>query len=426
MKKITGWLRSNWLIGLMCVVILAAPVGFFFGASAWNKSIQTSREAEAKADYDKLSRAVVTYSVPASMPGDEVVEVRRVPHKELTAHFAALRERQNEQIERVVEEATALNQAGHDVIVEGLLPKPPDREEQILRLEMLDRIVGTPAQPSVLQVALDGIEAGTPPDANEVARQLEDYRTTEIERHEAETGERNLSEEEAQELTETLRKRRVGEYQRRADEISVYGGIDVMPAEPTGFPRTKDGQAPELTTCFEYQWNYWIVQDLLKAVATANTDAGGALTRVPRSAVKRIVSIGLEFVPGLYQEGPQVGKVSSSGPLIGLDPSVSVTGRVSHENNQLYDVRTATLSLVVASARLPEVLEAIAATNFMSVVDMDVREIDPWEHLRLGYYYGDEHVVEVDLSVETVWLRSWTVQYMPETVRKLLRVREGA
>jgi hypothetical protein len=112
--------------------------------------------------------------------------------------------------------------------------------------------------------------------------------------------------------------------------------------------------------------------------------------------------------------------------LIATDASASVTGRVSHDGNQLYDVRPVTLSLIVSSERLPEILDAISSTNFMSVIDLDVSRVDPWEDLKQGYYYGDEHVVRVDLTIETIWLRQWLKAYMPATVKTLMKVKDDA
>lgn len=423
MKKVLGWMRGNWLIVLMCVVIIAAPIGFYVGASMWNKKIRTRQQEKALADYNKLTSAAVQYTLAPALPGEEPLQVRRVPHAELTKHFKELRARQAEQISQVVELATERNEAGHELIVKDLFPTPPDRQGQILRLEMQDRLVGTPSSPSVLRARLDAIGAGSPADANQVAQLLGEFRQGEIERNEAELGTETLTPEREKELAEALVKRRIGEYQRRAGEITVYAGMDAM---PTSLPRTKTPTAPDIVDCFVWQWDTWIVEDLLKAVEKANTSEDGKRLTVVDGPVKRIIKMETSLVPGLFSDGPQVQKLSGGGPLIGTDPASSITGRVTSEGNQLYDVRPATLSLVVSSARIPEVLDAISTTNFMGILDLDVSEVDLWGDLKLGYYYGDEHVVKLDLSVETIWLRSWTTQYMPETVRKLLKVKQSA
>ena len=78
------------------------------------------------------------------------------------------------------------------------------------------------------------------------------------------------------------------------------------------------------------------------------------------------------------------------------------------------------MSLVVSSARLLDLLDAIESTGFMEVLDLDLAEVDVLGDLDGGYYYGPEHVVRVRLDVETIWLRSWTAQYTPKIVREIL------
>ena len=64
-------------------------------------------------------------------------------------------------------------------------------------------------------------------------------------------------------------------------------------------------------------------------------------------------------------------------------------------------------------------------TNLITVLDMDVREVDLWADLRQGYYYGKAPVVRVDLELETVWHRDWTVPMMPQSVKSALGVVES-
>jgi hypothetical protein len=104
----------------------------------------------------------------------------------------------------------------------------------------------------------------------------------------------------------------------------------------------------------------------------------------------------------------------------GKDPSVSVTGRVSTD---AYDVVPARLTLIVDASRIPDIFQAFAETNLMTVLDIDISEIDVWEELRRGYFYGsDAPVVRAELEIETVWLRSWTTPIMPESVKQVLGI----
>ena len=58
----------------------------------------------------------------------------------------------------------------------------------------------------------------------------------------------------------------------------------------------------------------------------------------------------------------------------------------------------------------------------MTVVDVDLTNVDVYDAIEQGYYYGDDHVVLAQLTIETAWLRSWTVDYMPQGIRDLLGI----
>ena len=52
-------------------------------------------------------------------------------------------------------------------------------------------------------------------------------------------------------------------------------------------------------------------------------------------------------------------------------------------------------------------IDALTATNFIAVLDLDLDKADTFADLREGFYYGDEHVVRATLKLEFVLLRAW-------------------
>jgi hypothetical protein len=92
----------------------------------------------------------------------------------------------------------------------------------------------------------------------------------------------------------------------------------------------------------------------------------------------------------------------------------------------MYDLRQVNVKAVVSAKNIPKWLDAIAKTNFMTVLDMDVDAIDAFDHLKQGYYYGNDPVVTVTLRIETAWLREWTKKYMPADVRAELGIAPDA
>jgi hypothetical protein len=252
---------------------------------------------------------------------------------------------------------------------------------------------------------------------------------------------RDLTAEEQAALLKELADRRLAEYQAHVSALSVYATLDSLPHErgKGAIPMGAHLEATQIEPVrfFEYQWNLWVLQDLISAVKLANTGPDGRLTNVDRSVVKRIVSIDINPPDGL-DSGDDADRVrrgelsgSTAAPqatvpgMMPLDLSRSITGRFGGDGNTLYDVRRARMTVIVSSARLQEFLEAIPRTNFMSITDLDLGEVKAWDDLKKGYYYGPEHVVKATVEVESVWLRSWVGPYMPSRLKAAFKIPEA-
>jgi hypothetical protein len=80
------------------------------------------------------------------------------------------------------------------------------------------------------------------------------------------------------------------------------------------------------------------------------------------------------------------------------------------------------MELVVDTQRLPEVLDAICSYNFFTVTSMRLSAVDPFDDVQSGFFYGSAPVTKVSLTIETVWLREWTMQYMPPQIKEALGI----
>ena len=174
-----------------------------------------------------------------------------------------------------------------------------------------------------------------------------------------------------------------------------------------------------------------MIRDLMSAIRVANSSASGTLGNINTSVVKRIerVTLGDAFASatgGSDASNPDAAAATPATPieqlagLVPSDPLVSVTGRKNSPGNPVYDVRTAQIVLVVSSARMKELFNAFARTNFMTITDIDLDEVDVRGDLDRGYYYGPEGVMRATISVETIWLRGWTQDLFPNGVKKRL------
>jgi hypothetical protein len=331
-------------------------------------------------------------------------------------------------------DAQAVGRTEHKPLVDGLFPPPKNRDEELNKLnEMEDALLGNRGRPNPYQQLLDRARAGGPADPVHMAEVIGDMQSREKEKITA--NKRDLTTEEQAALSKQLADRRLAEYQARASEISVYATLDSFP-HGRGFGTIPTGAHldPSLIDPFHffmYQWDYWVFQDLVAAVRLANTDANGRLSNVGESVVKRIVSMELLPPDGATPREPSPGGMNAAPPpaaaapgMAPVDLTVSISGRAGGEGNSVYDVRRVRMTVIVSSARLQDFLEAIPRTNFMTVTDLDLAEVNAWDDLKRGYYYGPEHVVRATVGIETVWLRSWTSGYMPSQMKSVLHIPE--
>lgn len=475
MKNVLAWIKSNLLIVVFCVITLVSlPTAFAF-SGMWRERIRSEREKAANDEMSKVSKADVTYTIPAYDPGQKPLEYKGAPNAELTAWFKEKRDslaeaatslvRRAEDFNRGVgDDARAVGRSEHMAMVEGLFPDPKvvvtarvrkelgdeafdaktdaeraalvdARADELHRAklnEMEEVLLGKFGRPYLYDNLLKSIHAGEPANPVLVYGAVKELFTRESDKITA--GKRNLTPEEQADLAKKLVERRLADYQAASAGISLYASLKVWPQTVTkGFssiPRGKiDPDNITLESFFVNQWDYWVYDDVFAAIRLANGDTGNPVG-VANAVVKRIESFKLADPEGLFDTSDPMSGIMDAAPaepppaavpgLVPLVPAVSVTGRAMGRWNTVYDIRRATLTVVVSSARINEFLDAIARTNFMTVTDMDIQSVDVWTDLKEGYYYGPEHVVRATVEIETVWLRSWMKNYMPPSVLSIL------
>lgn len=451
MKNILPWIKSHWQIVLFSAFIPLVLVGTFIGASMWNATIKGGQEARANDQLTKLKALKVTYSVPSLSTDGKAVEQSAEPNTVRTEYFAKLKDLTLEQGKKVVERAEAFNRASLKPLVEGVFPEPPPEQVQRKTLELAQRLVGDRGTTRAYQELLDDLRAGQPLATGRVGEVLKSFRDREVEKIAGGANARPLTPEETEALNKRVVEQRLAAYQGRANELSVYADLSIFPGgeslaratpgdggggEPYGgstdgpnrILTVKPPTPPTLKQAFEWQYDYWMFQEVLRVVRSANADGRGGLKPLPQATVKRIVSV-RTYSPAAFGARPEVDPNSTeataaAGPatlttVLPRDLSVSITGRKDGPANPLYDLRRATLELIVASERVPQLLDAASSTNFMSVLGLRIDAVDTWSELQQGYYYGEESVVRVTIDLETIWLRSWLEPLMPRAVRAM-------
>lgn len=434
MNSVLGWLKSNVLIVVFAVLILVLPPAGYVMSSMWNSSIQQQAEETLTDRKRKVDAAAsVRYTLPPIAEGERPVEESRAPNAAITEFFEAQRAARQAEIEQVVTRAVRFNKGDdRSVLMEGLFPGLEDeREERRMVRELAGMIAGGEDGPSVYQELFDRINAGEPMDKATVARRVVDAHRAELDKADGDLS--GLTEEELAELDERLKAQRLGAYARRAGELSVYGSVSALHGadpltESVIFDEVPAG-SNDATDAFVWQMDYWFVEDLLRAVGLANRTEDGLRTEIPRSPVKRIVSIRLDKteIPEIEDEeedsgtsGRNLGSrglpVPPRGGSGGGSEAETHTGRSPEDQNGVYQIRRGTLTVVAASDRLVRLLEAIQKANFMTVTGVSLSEVDRWADLAEGYAYGPDHVVRAEIRVESAWLHFWLSEMVTDRV----------
>ncbi|WP_432799769.1 hypothetical protein [Poriferisphaera sp. WC338] len=455
MKNFLSWTKTNPIAVLsICIVVVSFGVFYFFAvrggaqvreeADKWNKhykEVQGYMRASVDVpDHDQHNPPVTVSGITVNQ---KVIDDMKDIYEKLGGRYDAL-----------FSEVVAHNQAGHRVLIDGVFDENATfdapykfRDEYknsfIRMLQPYDSIWGIPQ-----------INAGMPPTMEEIGVALAEAEDNYIESMRVTRGmNAQPTPEDEEKILQSKRERLLEIIQNQALNINVYADTEFT-SQAFPFQVGKwslESEKPELHDLFEGQVELWVQQDIVDAIARANKivteDDNGELiandtSSVLTAPVKRLISISV--VPGYVgiQTQGVVGSGSSSrtssnsggysppmemmnkeagnGPL-GENFYCGPTGRKS---NVIYDVRQAVLTAIVDYERLPELFEAINEVNFMTVVDCKVEQVDEYEALAEGYMYGSNDCVQVEMVIESLWMRQWTEPLMPDKTLEYVGLKE--
>lgn len=415
MKNVMEWVKGHWLIIVLGVIAVAAlPVALFFSLGV-AKKLTEEVQTKAGEDYKNVTSTKVEYYV-LTPTGEKVLVKSMDVNSPTTKQYAKWNEEISTQAQKQATEGEAFNKSDHGLLVEGLFPAPSELVRDSKVAEFIDVYKNR-----FHQALLSKIGAGMPPDpvaiAQQMAQHVEDART--LIRNER--GSAEFSPDESAKLQRELFAIRVENAKRRASEISVYGDVNVF----SGVAAIDANARPTLAMAWDLQERAWLHSDVIKAVGKANNSENGTVVGgVPSSIVKRIVRVAPSR--SVYETGSAV-PFEQGVDKVPQDFTKSLTGRFSGpgSQNKWYDVRDVDLEIIVSSQRLPAFIDSLGATNFISVLDLDIQSLDVFEELKAGFYYGDENVVRATLKLESIYLRSWRSASMPQDVQAALGMSEG-
>ncbi len=407
MSSALNWLKSNWLtVALAAVAIISLPA-LLIVSSGMNATLQEDVQQDIDGKQRAIQQVSVTYDAPSLDSAQPSLSFSRPPNEATTEAMGEYLRQLEEQVRLVERTAIAHNSDGKQSMVEGLFPEPDASEATRLRQET--GRIWVEAHERLLREA----GAGTPPDPEDVRQRL----LVERERIESRLlGEgMDVESEEAQaRIEDELSSLRISLYRSRANELRFYASPDVF----QGVAAPPEGQLPDLAAMWDWQFRLWIHEDLVESLSKSNLDP---VTRVPlpvpEAPAKRILSIS---APSWSYGGSASPDGRGGGPA--ADYNMSITGRAGWPNtaNELYVIRYARMDVILSSRELPRLIDAIATTNLMTVVDVDIASVNERADLAAGYFYGGDHVVRANLLIETLWLKDWLGEYAPPVVREAM------
>lgn len=453
------WVKANMLVVVFCALVVAVPVGAYFGADAFSSGVRASvqKRVQVYNDLDSASKAKVELPIP----GGEPFPLSGLPNEAVVQEYEQLLTRVSEDARAVYTTArdfnagTAANPKHAPVVDPAVFPgySRGNRSE----LENVRLRVGDAVRQAYERLLADARVGRAPEDAS-MKSAIEAAEKRFVQGELKQESRAKLDAAQMAQLDKQLGKARIEQYFEVAKRISFYvdpRAIDIPTREQVLalLPAAKSG--PELskaldehdTRLFEMQWRYWIVSDILRAFSAANS----ATPSVLQAPLKRVVSIRVLDADALGGGGvssaavadapaesaveapadgtPAIAASPKLGPPV-VDPKLDAprdfargfTGRIS---NPVYDVRTTEVVFVAETAKLPKVFDALAAQNFMTVTNVRIASADPFAAAREGYLYGPEPVSLVTATVESVWLRDWTARYMPAAVRTALKIESA-
>ena len=465
MKNVIAWIKSN-PITVLSALLIVGSVGFM----GWIKLVKApamiasaTKPQQDLAKIETLQRQTV--EVPPANADDPPEEISGItvnqPVVDAMDKIVGGLNHEADELEKTV---LGINQAGHDLLEEGLFPDTPADMRFTAKInygKALQTLMGTEGQAELLAtetgMSMPYLNAGRPIDAAEIGVFMAQRQAEALQSRDTSL----ITEADQKQLNSELQRELMNRLLEHAQRFNIYGDNRLgdprtpNPAFPLEVsPLATETRSPEPATLWEGQLQLWILEDLVQAIALANdvanvrdhgTDEDGQRidSSVLTAPVKRLIRA--ELIPGyvgLHSTGG-VGTLDTSSrgggrrnataaaynpPVGGLTNQPRETklsdnfhyGPTGRGSNQIFDVRHARLHVHADYQRLPELFNAISQTNLMTVLDVQVNALDVYGPEVMGayYVYGAGDIVDVSLIVETIWLRDWTKQLMPETVQQ--------
>jgi hypothetical protein len=79
----------------------------------------------------------------------------------------------------------------------------------------------------------------------------------------------------------------------------------------------------------------------------------------------------------------------------------------------------------IEADKIPLFLKTLATNRFITVTRLEMNPVDSQAKQMAGYVYGPQPVVTLDLDLEAIFMREWTIPLMPPVIRKALGIPDA-
>lgn len=428
MKAALVWMKHNPIAVVAAILCFCSLVGLLvvrLQASTFMKEMQDRNSVVQKIKTLKTSRV----NIP-SPDLDNPVEQRDITINE-PAIEALKKVYHSMGIEytNIFALAVEQNRKGHDPLLDGLFPDPGTRKDKLYdaRTEYIKAFSSMLGHYSPTDI-YPRLNAGGPADMQQLSSEVDleqrNFLST------LDMGNATIDQLTPEQQRTLTNIRRGTAYRVLRQHAAKYHIFVDDPGDPSTIFQigawSQPAHYPTLSEIWQGQVQLWVQQDIVDAIGKANNIWDNTYN-VTLNPVKKLLKI--TVVPG-YVGINTTGVLTKSGKLTpGAPPSgqtrlpngflMSPTGRRS---NTIYDVVHAKVSLIVDYQQIPKLFEAFGKTNFMTILATNINDVDEYEALKAGYMYGPGDCVQMEMFIETLWLREWTTRLMPDRIKKLLSI----
>ena len=429
--KWIAFLKQRWVPITCGLIVIIAPLAAYFSLDFVRAPVVAKIKDRVDA-YEKLGGLEKTSVDVRAADGSvrtESAYINKALIEELTKHQEALAA----DAQGIYQSAVDRNRAGRGVSqdIAEYLPKPKNesaRDVNLLRENALPLLIKQRdalitlmkmSGPSKSDEALDRVQRAETEHLTGVLMKKQRSEVTDP--------------KELAELNARLVDTRLALITENAAGIEVYlrpGAIlwrDKLASAKDGDSKAAPAVEFALAQLFQFQWDMWVVEDVLKAIQQVNSKSDASGKRVPigvvQAPIKCINRLLVTPIAGLVPADAAAGATADASAEApageAIDPKTDVAPDFAASinglrTNQLFDVRDATLVVVCETTAVPKLVNALSAQNFITVTGLSLVPADTFAAARQGYAFGSQPCSEVTLKLQSVWLRDWTTESMPK------------